>query len=902
MGSTVPENKLLVLIDGSALAYRAHFALIRSPLINSHGENTSAVYAFTQALQRLLEQIKPSHLVCVFDTKAPTFRHEIYPEYKSTRAKMPPELADALPWIKDVVNGFNIACIEKEGYEADDIIGTMAIRAAQSGFKVGLLTGDKDFYQLVDDKINVINPKTFEWIGPEDVKRQYGVEPDKMIDLLALMGDSSDNVPGIPGVGEKTAAELLNQFGDLRTTLDSADKYPKKKIAESLKNNAESAWLSRKLVTIERDVPIEFDLDCFAIKEPDKPRLVELFKRFEFKSLAARYSPEQGNLELMTPSADKAVSYRIVESLDQLNSILSEAEKKGECAIDTETTSLDQLQAEIVGISLCFQEGRAFYVPLAHEETSRNLPFENTIERFRNFAAGNVKIIGHNLKFDCHVFANHGINIDAVYFDTMVASYVINPGRRSHSLNNLTEEYFNYKMQPITELIGSGSKQMPFAMVSVNKAASYSAEDADYTLRLKNLFLPILVEQKLDRLFFELEMPLLKVLGQIERNGVSIDIEFLKQLSDIYGRRMADIETEIYREAGQTFNINSPSQLREILFEKLRLPSSRKTAKGGEKSTDVSVLEKLAPIHPLPRLILDYRQLAKLKSTYIDALPLMVNPRTGRVHTSFNQTVTATGRLSSSDPNLQNIPIRTAEGKEIRKAFIADIGFNILSADYSQIELRLMAHFAGDKALIDSFKKGEDIHRRTAAEVFGVKLENVTEAMRRSAKTANFAIIYGVSAYGLSQQSELSVKESQDYIDAYFQRYPGVKKYMDDIKAFAREKGYVETLLKRRRYLPDINSKSRQAREFAERTAINTPIQGTAADLIKLAMIKISSNLADKKSKMILQVHDELVFEQAETEKDFLRNMVKSEMESALTLNVPIRVDISEGQNWLEAH
>jgi DNA polymerase I len=902
MGFTVTSNKLLVLIDGSAIAYRSHFALIRNPLINSHGENTSAVFAFTGALQRLLEQIKPTHLICVFDTKAPTFRHEIYTEYKSTRAKMPQELADALPWIKDVLSGFNIACIEKEGYEADDIIGTIANQAAAAGYEVGMLTGDKDFYQLINEHISVIHPKTFERIDSNGVKEQFGVTPDRMIDLLALMGDASDNVPGIPGVGEKTAVELLNQFGDLKTVLESTDKVTKKKIAESLKQNAELAWLSQKLVTIEQNVPIDFNLDGYAVREPDKPRLVELFKRFEFRSLAEKFSPDQGSLNLVETKTEKQAAYRTIESLDQLDTVLGAAARKGECSIDTETTSIDALLAQIVGISLAYEEGEAYYVPLKHEESARNLPYEQTLERFRNFVSGKVKLIGHNLKYDRQVFDNCGVDIDPVYFDTMIASYVINPGRRLHNLNALAEEYFNYKMQPITELIGSGNKQMPFSMVSVNKATFYSAEDADYSLRLKNLFAPILEEQILAPLFFDLEMPLLPVLGEMEKTGVSIDMQFLKQLSDIYGQRMNDIEAKIYQEAGQKFNINSPLQLREILFEKLQLPSGRRTAKGGEKSTDVGVLEKLAPIHPLPRLILDYRQLTKLKSTYIDALPTMVNPNTGRVHTSFNQTVAATGRLSSSDPNLQNIPIRTIEGKEIRRAFVADEGFNILSADYSQIELRLMAHFAGDQVLIDSFKRGEDIHRRTAAEVFGVKLEDVTDSMRRSAKTANFAIIYGVSAYGLSQQSEFSVRESQDYIDAYFARYPGVKKYMDDIKAFARDKGYVETLLKRRRYLPDINAKSRQAREFAERTAINTPIQGTAADLIKLAMLKISANLKDKKSKMILQVHDELVFEQALTEKEFLKIMVKHEMESALTLNVPIRVDMNEGANWLEAH
>lgn len=902
MGSIVTDNKLLVLIDGSALAYRSHFALIRNPLINSHGENTGAVYAFTVALQRLLVQIKPTHVVCVFDTKAPTFRHDLYPEYKANRARIPQELADAFPWIKDVIRAFNIACIEKEGFEADDIIGTIADKAAHAGYEVGMLTGDKDFYQLIEEHKKVIHPKTFELIGIDGVRQQFGVTPDKMIDLLALMGDSSDNVPGVPGVGEKTAVELLHQFGDLETVLESVEKVSKKKVAESLKQNAELARLSRKLVTIDCNVPIEYDLEAFAIKTPDNPRLVELFKRFEFRTLAQKFSPGQGNLDFAADVAVKNAAYKTIDSLDQLDNVLSAASRKGECAVDTETSSLNSLDAQMVGISLAYAEGEGYYIPLKHEESGRNMPYEQTLERIRNFVGGEVKLIGHNLKYDGQIFANCGIKIDPVYFDTMIASYVINPSRRLHGLAALAEEYFQYKMQPISDLIGSGNKQMPFSMVSVNKATFYSAEDADFTLRLKNVFQPLLIEQKLDRLFFELEMPLLPVLGEMEKTGVAIDRKFLEELSAAYGKKMIDIESEIYREAGQKFNINSPSQLREILFGKLQLPSGRRTTKGGEKSTDVGVLEKLAPIHPLPRMILDYRQLTKLKSTYIDALPTMINPKTGRVHTSFNQTVAATGRLSSTDPNLQNIPIRTAEGKEIRRAFIAEEGFNVLSADYSQIELRLMAHFAGDQALIDSFKRGEDIHRRTAAEVFGVKLEDVTDSMRRSAKTANFAIIYGVSAYGLSQQSEHSVKESQDYIDAYFARYPGVKNYMDNIKASARERGYVETLLKRRRYLPDINAKSRQAREFAERTAINTPIQGTAADLIKLAMIKIAANLADKKSKMILQVHDELVFEQALTEKDFLPVMVKQEMESALSLSVPIKVDINEGANWLEAH
>jgi DNA polymerase-1 len=734
------------------------------------------------------------------------------------------------------------------------------------------------------------------------VHEQYGVTPDKMIDLLALMGDASDHIPGIPGIGEKTAIELLKEFGDLETVLSSADKVTKKKIAEAIKENVSLARLSKELVTIDCNVPIEYDFANLELKEPDSQQLVELFRRFELNSLVKKFSSDQGNLELNAKTAVRRAAYQTVESLEQLDNLLTAAAQKGECAIDTETTSTNALLAKLVGISLSFAEGEAYYIPLKHEESNRNLPYEKTLERFRVFFDSKIKLIGHNCKYDRQIFDNCGLSVDPIHFDTMVASYVLNPGRRLHNLSALALEYFNYKMQPISDLIGSGSKQLPFSMVSVDKATFYSAEDADFTLRLKNIFEPQLVQQKLDELFFNLEMPLLPVLGDMEKTGVAIDVRFLDDLSAAYGSKMADIEKEIYHEAGQKFNINSPAQLRDILFGKLQLPSGRRTAKGGEKSTDVGVLEKLARIHPLPRMILNYRQLMKLKSTYIDALPTMVNPKTGRVHTSFNQTVTITGRLSSSDPNLQNIPIRTDEGKEIRRAFIACEGCNILSADYSQIELRLMAHFAGDEALLESFRRGEDIHRRTAAEVFGVKLEDVTEAMRRSAKTANFAIIYGVSAYGLSQQSELSVKESQDYIDAYFERYPGVKKYIDEIKAMARERGYVETLLKRRRYLPDINAKSRQAREFAERTAINTPIQGTAADLIKLAMIRIAGNLANRKSKMILQVHDELVFEQDSPESDYLKKMVKHEMESALILKVPIKVDLNEGANWLEAH
>jgi len=894
-------KKKLILIDGSALAYRSYFALIRNPLINSRGENTGAVYGFTSSLFKLLDKIQPDYIACVFDTPAPTFRHELYADYKSTRAKMPEDLVDSLPWIKEILYAFNIPVIEMPGFEADDVIGTLAVKASKTGIDVGIFTGDKDYYQLVNDNIKILDPKTLQWYDAAAVVEKIGIPPDKIIDYLALMGDHSDNIPGVPGVGEKTALELIKEFGGLSEVLESASKIKKKKIAEAVAANADLARLSYRLATIDRHVAVEFDPVGFQTRQPDRSKLAALFKRFEFNMLLNKITD---SVPISHDSNKKEVEYNTVDSLEKLAALLEEALKAGECAIDTETTAVDPMRARLVGVSISYEPGRAWYVPVGHEDCAGNLPLAETLGLYEKFFQKAPRLVGHNLKFDRQVFSNHSLAINDIYFDTMIASYVLDPGRRSHSLAVLAEDFFGCKMQPITELIGTGAGQKSFSKVPIDKAAAYSAEDADMTLRLKKVLLDRLEEQSLDRLFFNLEMPLLPVLGDMEKTGVAIDCEVLSRLSKEYSEKMSLIEQQIYHHVGFSFNINSPVQLRRVLFDRLNLQSARKTAKGGEKSTDVGVLEKLALIHPVPKLVLEYRQLAKLKSTYIDALPKLINPQTGRVHTSFNQTVTVTGRLSSSDPNLQNIPIRTEEGREIRRAFVASPGYRIMSADYSQIELRLMAHFAGDMALIESFRRGEDIHRRTAAEVFGVRLEDVTDSMRRSAKTANFAIIYGVSAYGLSRQSELGVKGAQDYIDAYFDRYPGVKRYMEEIKESARRKGFVETLLKRRRYLPDINSQSRQAREFAERTAINTPIQGTAADLIKIAMIRIARNLEhDKKqSKMILQVHDELVFEQKSEEREYLQNMVKAEMEGALELKVPIKVDMGEGDNWFEAH
>jgi len=895
--------KKLILIDGSAVAYRSYFALIRNPLINSRGENTGAVFGFINSLNKIINDFNPDYITVAFDTPKPTFRHEKYPEYKSTRAKAPDELVEQLPWIEKTVEAFNINRISMEGFEADDLIGTLAVKAAKKkDLKILIFAGDKDFYQLVDANVKILNPKDYSVMDAEAVKEKFGVYPDKVIDVLALMGDSSDNVPGVPGIGPKTAISLVEEFGDLDRILKEGPSKKKGKLANSLADYKEQAKLSQDLVTIKIDCPIELDLEKLELTEPDVNSLVELFRRLELRTLAEKYASRQAVSLFDSPAEQAKADYRQVKSLEELDSILGMAAKKGEIAIDTETTSLVPLDARLVGISFSFEEGKAFYVAVGHDE-GENLPLNEVLRKFEKLFNSDTRIIGQNLKYDRQVFKNHDVYLNSPYFDTMIAAYLIDPGGRAYNLDSLALDRFNYKMMRIDELIGSGKKQIGFNQVDIEKATFYACEDADFALRLKNEFYPEIEKLKLKKLFFDIEMPLLNVLGDMEENGVKIDIEFLRELSIQYGDKLKEIENSIFQEVGQEFNLNSPKQMGEILFDKLGLRSTRKTAGGGARSTSVDVLEKLAEIHPVPRMVLDYRQFAKLKSTYIDALPEMVNERTGRVHTSFNQTVAATGRLSSTDPNLQNVPVRTEEGKEIRKAFIpAGDDYKILSADYSQIELRLMAHMANDKTMIESFKRDEDIHRRTAAEVYGVDIRDITDAQRRTAKTANFAIIYGVSAYGLSQQSGLSVKESRDFIDIYFDRYPGIKKYMDDMIQFARENGYVSTMFGRRRYLLDINARSVQARQFAERIAINTPIQGSAADMIKIAMINIAEDIRGMKSMLILQVHDELVFDAHEDEMEKLTHTIKKLMESAVNLKVPVKVDIGIGDNWLEAH
>jgi DNA polymerase-1 len=890
------KKERLFLIDGSALAYRSYFAFIRNPLINSKGENTSAAFGFANSLFKILKDGKPDYVGVVFDTKAPTFRHEIYKEYKSTRAKMPDEMVSQLPRVMELIQGMNIPILEMEGFEADDLMGTLARKAEEKELEVILVTGDKDFLQLVDENIRVLNPRKsgeeIEVYDREKVKEKYGIPPEKIIDLLGLMGDASDNVPGIPGVGEKTALELIRRFGDLEKVLVNADKVKRKNISRNLKEHADLARLSKKLVTIETDVPIELNLKEFSRTEYNLPKLKELFKELEFSKLLQ---------EITSGEKLERVRYKTVMDEENLRKLLNKIIDKGEFAVDTETSSINPIDAQLVGISIALKKEEAFYIPLRHTE-GKNLEFELLLKEFKPVLEDeSVKKIGQNLKFDLEVLKNEGIELKGIGFDTMVASYLLNPSVRQHSLSNLALEHLDYSMTPISDLIGSGKKQISFVRVPIESASRYSCEDADFTLRLKEILEPKLKAYSLEKLFYEVELPLIQVLAEMEMTGVSIDVAYLKELSDQMEIELSKLARQIYKLAGKEFNINSPQQLSRVLFEDLKLTPLRKTAKKTLDSTDFGVLEQLARVHSLPQKLLEYRQLFKLKSTYIDALPTLVNPKTGRVHTSFNQTVTATGRLSSSEPNLQNIPIKTEIGSRIRKGFIPrDEDYLLLSADYSQIELRILAHFSEDETLMESFFKGEDIHTRTASEVFGVPIDRVTPEQRRVAKTANFAIIYGVSAFGLSQQTDMTPKEASMFIDVYFKRYPKVQEYLENLIEKTRKDGYITTLLGRKRYIPEIESPNRQKREFAERVAINTPHQGSAADLIKVVMIEIAKILRNKKTKMILQVHDELVFEVHKSELEEVKEMVRNKMENTVKLSVPIKVDIKVGKNWLE--
>ncbi|MDZ7360085.1 MAG: DNA polymerase I [candidate division KSB1 bacterium] len=901
-----PSGKRAFLVDGSALAYRSHFAFIHNPLTSSRGQNTSAIFGFVRALLKLIDDERPDYLAVIFDTPEPTFRHRTYAEYKATRQKMPDDLVDQLPKIREFCEALGAKVVEVSGFEADDVIGTLAKQSATPEVNVYLVTGDKDFMQLVDENIFIYNTgkrDKVEILDSAGVKEKIGLPPNRVIDLLALMGDASDNVPGVPKIGEKTALELLLQYDTVENLLAKAEQIKRANIRQSLQENRELALLSKKLVTIETNVPLPIKLEDFAFRGMNASAAAALCREFEFNSLVPRFTvtsaeTAKGKYEsLNTPARVKW----LVQQLTQIDCF----------AFDTETTAEDPLRAELVGMSFSWEEGTGYYIPVAPPRAQNDLTdfflqdhdlslkklFAPLLEDPRRLKCG------QNAKYDMLVMSRYGVKMAGLVFDTMIASYLLNPTSRQHNLDALAMEHFNYKKIPTSELIGKGKAQITMRDVPVEIVSRYACEDADFTWRLRNYFLPKLREAGLEELFEKVEMPLVAVLAEVEQNGVKLDLPFLKNMSIELEATLGTLMAEIYELAGEEFNINSPKQLEKILFDKLKLTASRRTKTG--RSTDADVLEKLRQKHELPQKLLEYRELSKLKSTYVDALPQLVNPHTQRVHTSYNQAIAATGRLSSSEPNLQNIPIRTEIGRQIRRAFIpGEKGWKLLDADYSQIELRIVAHLSQDTALIEAFRNDEDIHTSTAARVFNIDPQDMTPDIRRRAKEINFGIIYGMGAYGLSQRLGISPEEAQNFITNYYAQYPGVNDFIIGTIADAHKKGYVTTMLNRRRYLPDINSDNRRVREFAERTAINTPIQGTAADLIKIAMINIHRRLQKEnlRSRMILQVHDELVFEAPEDELGALEKLVREEMSSAIKLDVPIKVDVGVGENWLEAH
>ena len=912
-------KKRLFLLDGTALAYRSFFAFIRNPLINSKGVNTSGVFGFTHTLMMILRQERPDYMACVFDTSAPTFRHKLYTEYKATRERMPDELAEQLPMIREVVEAFRIPSIELEGFEADDVMGTLARQAESQGIETFLVTGDKDFMQLVSDRIKMYNlgrgsaGAEPEIIGPGEVEEKMGVPPDRIIDLLGLMGDSSDNVPGVPGVGPKTARILLDRFGTMEGLFEQIADVEKTHIREKLAVNQEKAFLSKRLVTIDTKVPVEVALSDMKVESIDRDRVIALFKTLEFN----RFLQELGRLVQVEEKPQKR-SYTLIRSTADFERFMNKLEAVPMFAIDLETTSLNPISADIVGFSFCWKPCEATYLPVRCPEEDRSGDWFDHEDQFRLASVltrlkplledPGIRKCGQNIKYDMLVLRRHGIDLSGVDFDSMVAAYLINPSARQFNIDALSLEYLNLRKIPTKDLIGTGQKQLTMAEVALEKVAEYACEDADAAYRLREVLEPPLKKSGMEDLFREVEMPLVRVLMEVEENGVALDIPLLDGMSSSMQKQLDGLKDEIYEIAGETFNINSTQQLGKILFEKLKVHElvgqkrPRRTKTG--YATDVNVLQFLS-VHPLPRKLLDYRQLMKLKSTYVDALPKMIDSNTGRVHASFNQTVAATGRLSTSDPNLQNIPVRTELGREIRKAFIpGEKGWVIVSADYSQIELRIMAHLSGDKTLIESFEKGEDVHRRTASEIFGIPQDAVTADHRRQAKTINFGIMYGMGAFGLASRLGIPREEAERFITAYFSRYPLVNAFIAQTIARAHENGFVTTLLNRRRYLPELNSDNRNIREFGERTAVNTPIQGTAADLIKVAMIRIAEKLrkASWKSMMILQIHDELLFEAPSDEVEALSDLVCKEMEGAINLAVPIKVDLGVGGNWYEAH
>ena len=917
----------LFLIDAYALIYRSYYAFIRAPRINSKGLNTSAVMGFCNTLNEVLNKEKPTHIGVAFD-HGKTFRHDAFPEYKAQREETPEDIKLSVPIIKDVLAAMNIPILQVDGFEADDVIGTLATKAGAEGVETYMLTPDKDYGQLVRSNVYMYKPRHgggYDIIGESEIEEKYGIPtPAEVIDLLALMGDSADNFPGCPGVGEKTAVKLINQFGNIDNMLNHTDEL-KGKMREKVENAVDDIRMSKFLATIRTDVPIELNLDELAVTSPDEKKLTELFTELEFKTLANKFlkkdKPVQKEVktqldlfqEFAPESSEapknasfeshKTVShkYELIDNETDMRRICDFFLTKQKLSFDTETTSTDAISAELVGLSFAVEPFKAFYVPVPEnrEEAMK------VLEIFRPvYESERILKIGQNVKYDLEVLANYGIELKGEMFDTMIAHYLLQPELR-HNMDYMAEVYLNYQTIHIDELIGPrGKNQKSMRDVPPADVCEYASEDADITLQLYNALEPKLKESDLYPLFRDVEMPLVRVLAEMEMNGVLIDTNALKETSVAFTERMLELERKIYEEAGEEFNISSPRQVGDILFEKLKIVEKAKKTKTGQYVTSEEVLQQLKNKAPIVSNILAYRGLKKLLGTYVDALPKLINPRTGHIHTSFNQTVTATGRLSSSDPNLQNIPVRGEDGKDIRRCFIPEPGCLFFSADYSQIELRVMAHLSNDANMIEAFREGHDIHTATAAKIYKESLDSVTRDQRTKAKRANFGIIYGITMFGLAQNLDIERSEAKQLIDGYFATYPQVHEYMEQSKEMARKNGYAETFLHRRRYLPDINSHNATVRNFAERNAINAPIQGSAADIIKVAMVRIYSRFKREniRSKMILQVHDELNFSVLPEEKDLVERIVIEEMQNAYALRVPLIADCGWGKNWLEAH
>lgn len=929
------NQKRLFLLDAYALIFRGYYAFIKNPRINSKGLNTSAIMGFMNSLLEVIRKEKPNYLAVCFDKGGSQERFSIFPEYKANRDETPEAIRIAIPYIHKILDAMQIPIIEKEGYEADDIIGTLAKQAEQEGYTTFMVTPDKDYGQLVSENIFMYKParggKDIEIWGVEEVKQNFGVNsPEQVIDLLGMMGDAVDNIPGFPGVGEKTAQKLIQEFGSIENLLQNTDKL-KGKLRENIENNAEKGLLSKRLARIILDVPVTFHKENFALSSPKMEEIIPIFEELEFRTMLGtlqkvfqqvntsnteynlfNISENSQNIQLSLfdnpeTSQYKTIkdiehSYYLVENKEDIYKLVSELLLQKEVCFDTETTSLNELEAELVGMAFSWEKHKGYYVlfPESKELT------QEILEIFRPFFENSsITKIGQNLKYDIKVLAKYNIQVLGNLFDTMIAHYLLNPDAK-HNMDILSENYLYYSPISIETLIGKkGKGQLSMRQVPPQEQKEYAVEDTDVTLQLKNIFEQQLQKYNVEKLFSQIESPLVQVLADMELEGIRIDVPFLKSLSNDIEKDIFSLQQAVYEQAGETFNLSSPKQLGDILFEKLKLISKPKKTKTGQYATSEEILSELAPKHKIVANVLEYRQLQKLQSTYIDALPKEVNSTTGRVHTTYMQAVTATGRLSSNNPNLQNIPIRTERGQQIRKAFVPrNEDYTLLSADYSQIELRVIAALSGEKNMIEAFLQNQDIHRSTAAKVFNVDIQSVTREQRSHAKTVNFGIIYGVSAFGLSNQTELSRSESKELIDTYYQTYPLLKVFIDKQIHFARENGYVETILGRRRYLPDINSRNQVVRGAAERNAVNAPIQGSAADIIKIAMVNIYNLLKDNKlkTKMLLQVHDELIFDVPKNELDFVKPLIKKTMEEAYQFAVPLVVDLGVGKNWLEAH